>query len=160
MGHRKLEFGQSWWRGWGQWGVGVGWTQESRASRLWGLFGSQGSHRRIRLCFKMMILDPSEVTVEWEPDPVVGTKEDCGVWGGDLVGGSGGAWQPLCAGAEQGSGAVWRKNCRRAGHPSKASLLDMPSAGWEILAKLPAFSVPAFLHQHQVTVRRLPGCGD
>lgn len=41
-----------------------GWTQESRASRLWDLFGALGSHRRIRLCFKMMILDPSEVMVE------------------------------------------------------------------------------------------------
>ena len=46
---------------------------------------------------------------------------------------------------------MWRKIHRSAGLCSAvAPTLDMPSAGWEILGKLPASSVPAFhLHKQQ-----------
>lgn len=46
---------------------------------------------------------------------------------------------------------MWRKTRGRAGLQRPGLTLDLPCAGWAVSGKLPALSVPALVHWHQVT---------
>lgn len=103
-----------------------------------------------------MIFYSSEVTVEGsqgEPGSVVRLERTA--WVSErLTGGSGGGMgasmcRVLCR--ERAGGQCGERTAGELDSTAAVSVLAVPRTGWELSGKLPAFSVPAFVHLHQVT---------